>query len=57
MALAVCPSAFIRFAVGDVVDVGDLAGPPELGAVGAGGRPLQGGALLDQLAFVKQVYF
>ena len=40
------PSGFIRFAVGDVLGVIDLAGPPELGAICEGCGPLEGGALL-----------
>jgi hypothetical protein len=46
MSLPVCPSAFIRFAVGDVLGVIDLPRPPELGAVVPGGFPLERGALL-----------
>jgi hypothetical protein len=34
----------------DVGRVCDLSASPELGAVGTGGRPLEGGAFLDQFA-------
>jgi hypothetical protein len=46
MSLPVWPSGFIRFAVGDVLGVIDLAGPTELGAVRPGGLALERGALL-----------
>ena len=42
---------------GDVLGVGDLSRPPELGAVSARCRPLEGGALLTLLALAKQVSF
>ena len=50
MSLPVWPSAFIRFAVAMCSASRDLAGPPEPGAVGPRGGPLEGGALLDQFA-------
>ena len=43
--LPVCPSALHSPSRRDVLGVVDFSGPTELGAIGAGWRPLEGGSL------------